>query len=312
MALTLDRVKIGTRASRMALNQAARVQGLLQQHYPALHFELVTITTRGDAQPHRTLRDFQRPGIFTSALTRALNECRIHVAVHSFKDLPVQMPCNPVLGAVLQRDDPSDALVTYRHTRIADLPAGARIGTSSPRRERMVRSLNRDWQVVPIRGNVDTRLAQLDAEQKRAYDGVIVATCGLYRLGLAHRIVHRFDVNEFLTAPAQGAVAVQCRATEPAVRELLAILNHEPTYRATMAERGLLYHLGGGCALPTAAYARVDGQHIELHGRIWSPDGRDSIRSKAQGSDPHRVSQQLAAHMMQQGCQAWLVHDHPT
>ncbi len=287
----------------MALNQATRVQNLLQAHHPDLHFEVVTVSTRGDAQPARALQDFRRPGIFTSSLARALHERQVQVAVHAYKDLPIQMSPELALGAVLPRDDPGDALVTKDSIAITHLPPGTRIGTSSPRRARMVRSLDSGWRVEPIRGNVDTRIAQVD---RGTCDGVIVATCGLYRLGLAYRIVHRFDIREFLTAPAQGAVALQCLAGDRAIHELLRVLHHPPTQVATAAERGLLHHLGGGCALPTAAYARMVGEQIELHGLIWSPDGRDSIRGSVQGTDPHAVSKQLADFMIAQGCQSWL------
>ncbi len=303
MALTSRRIGIGTRASRMALSQTARVQALLQAQHPDLHFEVVTVNTRGDAQPARALQDFRRPGIFTSSLEQALCEREVDIAVHAYKDLPIRMAPELALAAVLPRDDPGDALVTRGHVRLAALPAGARIGTSSPRRARMVRSLRQDWQVVPIRGNVDTRIGKL---ADGTCDGIIVAACGLYRLGLEHRIVHRFDLCKFLTAPAQGAVALQCLASDRDIHTLLQTLHHEPTHLATAAERGLLYHLGGGCALPTAAFAHMEADRIVLRGRIWSPDGQQAIGGSVRGHDPDAVSQQLAQYMITQGCQAWL------
>ncbi len=298
--------RIGTRNSRMAMSQATRVKALLEVQYPERCFEIIGIATRGDSQPHRPLRDFRRPGIFTSSLEDALNEGQIQIAVHSLKDLPIQMPPELALGAILPRDDPSDSLVTYNQVNFSDLPPGARIGTSSPRRTRMVRALEKGWQAVPLRGNVDSRIAKLDRQLESPLDGIIVATCGLYRLGLEHRIVHRFDVYEFLTAPAQGAIALQCLAAERDVFKLLRVLHHQPTHLATEAERGLLRHLGGGCALPAAAYACIEGEFINLAGGIWSPDGQESIFGNARGSEPEDVSRQLAETMIEKGCEKWL------
>lgn len=295
-----DEIRIGTRGSRMARIQAAQVQQTLCARYPHLHFRLVTIHARGDIQADRPLREFVRPGIFTSALEQALHAGRIHLAVHSFKDLPADMHRDCVIGAVLPRGDPADALVTRGHAGLADLAAGARIGTSSPRRARMLASLDRGFHPVPIRGNIDTRIRRLD--EGRDWDALVVAACGLDRLDLADRIAHRFDLRQHLTAPAQGALAVQCMAGAQEIRALIAPLDHMPTRYCTEAERSVLAYLGGGCALALAAWGQMTDGLIHLDAGLLSYDGREAIRCTARGHQPATVGRELARKLRQAGC----------
>lgn len=285
-------ITIGTRKSRMAQYQADQIRKRLAESFPGMPFRLVTVATAGDAHPALSLQAFQRPGIFTSGLEAALLEKRVDLAVHSLKDLPLAGPREIALGAVLRREEPADALVIRNGRGWRDLERGACIGTSSPRRERMLRSLGQAFRPMPVRGNVDTRVRRLD--QGAAGDALVVAACGLRRLGLTHRIALEFKVEEYLTAPGQGAVAIQCLAQNQEIRELARPLHDEPTFQCTLAERTLLEGLGGGCALAVAAYACMEGKDICLHGLIRSRDGQTAVRRSARHRDPRRAAHQAA------------------
>ena len=297
-------VRIGMRSSSMARLQTTQVQQELVKLHPEFCFQQLEISTRGDRDRQRALAEFKRPGIFTSGLERALREKEIDLAVHSFKDLPTEMHPDLVIGAVTAREDPADVLVTKTGLGFEHLEAGARIGTSSPRRQRLLVSLGRRFQCVQVRGNIDTRIRQMDEDS--TCEALMVAVCGLERLGLADRVSYRFDVSKYFTAPAQGALALQCRAADPMLGELLAPLNHIPTQQCTNAERSLLVHLGGGCALAVAALSQLIGEKIILQAAILSPDGQRRIYSSAANSDPDRAAAAVAADMIAQGCLAWL------
>lgn len=292
-------ITIGTRKSRMAQYQADQIRKRLAASFPGLSFRLVTVATPGDAHPALSLQAFERPGIFTSGLEAALLEQRVDLAVHSLKDLPVAGPREIVLGAVLRREEPADALVIRDGRGWRDLAWDACIGTSSPRRERMLLSLDRSFRPVPVRGNVDTRVRRLD--QGAAGDALVVAACGLRRLGLAHRIALEFKVEEYLTAPGQGAIALQCLARNQEIRDLVCLLHDAPTFQCTLAERTLLERLGGGCALAVAAYACMEGRDIRLHGLIRSRDGQTAVRRSARHRDPRYAARQVAQALIRAG-----------
>ena len=288
----------------MARRQTTQIQEKLARMHPKFCFRQVEISTRGDRDRQRALVEFQRPGIFTSGLERALKEAKIDMAVHSFKDLPTELPPDLVIGAVTAREDPADVLVTKAGLGFEQLEAGARIGTCSPRRQRLLASLGRQFRCVPVRGNIDTRIRHMD--ENDTCDALMVAVCGLERLGLAERVSHRFEVSKYLTAPAQGALALQCRAADPIMLELLAPLNHAPTQHCTNVERNLLVHLGGGCALAIAALSQLHRRKTELQAAILSPDGQRRIYGSTVDLDPERAAAKVAADMIEQGCLSWL------
>ncbi len=297
-------IRIGTRSSLMARRQTTRIQVELTRLYPEFHFRQVEITTRGDQDRQRALTEFPKPGIFTSGLERALHEAEVDMAVHAFKDLPVKLHPDLMIGAVTAREDPADALVTRAGIDFAQLAVGSRIGTGSPRRRRLLASLGRQFQCIQVRGNVDTRIRHMD--ENATCEALMVAVCGLERLGLAERIAYRFDVARHFTAPAQGALALQCRTADSVLRRLLAPLNHVPTQRCVHAERSLLVHLGGGCALAVATLSRLIRGEIVLEAALMSPDGQRRIYGRATDADPGHTAAQVAADMIAQGCLAWL------
>lgn len=297
-------VKVGTRSSLMARQQAGEVQADLAKQYPEICFHIMEISTRGDRDRKRDLAEFKRPGIFTSGLERALSEGEIDLAVHSYKDLPTVLHPDLVICAVTARLDPADVLVSRTGLGIESLGKGARIGTCSPRRQRLLASLKQDYRMEPVRGNVDTRIRQMD--ENSTCDALIVAACGLERLGLMDRASHRFEVSQYLTAPAQGALAIQCRAFDEELKELVAVLDHKPTRICADAERKLLVNLGGGCALAVAAFSQILEGKIELQGALLSANGKSRIHSKAWNADPEKTATVVADDMIGKGCLSWL------
>ncbi len=297
-------IKIGTRSSLMARQQAVQIQQDLTNLHPEIIFQQVDVSTRGDRDRQRDLREFKRPGIFTTGLERALYEGQVDLAVHSFKDLPTEQHSGLAIGAVTVRQDPADALVTKSGLGLKHLMDGALIGTCSPRRQRLLASLGRHFQCVPVRGNIDTRIRNMD--ENSTCEALMVAFCGLERLGLAERATHRFEAAEFLTAPAQGTLAIQCRASDAVMLNLLAPLDHASTRLCANAERSLLVHLGGGCGLAVAALGQVINGKIELQGAIHSADGYRRIYGRAGDEIPEKAAAQVAADMIEQGCLSWL------
>jgi hydroxymethylbilane synthase len=257
----MRRLTIATRASPLALWQAEHVRRLLQDAHPQLAVELLRLTTRGDQVLDRSLAKIGGKGLFVKELEVAMLEGRADLAVHSFKDVPMQLESSFQIGAVLEREDPRDCFVSSRFARLDELPPGARVGTSSLRRELAVRIRYPALQVGAVRGNVGTRLAKLDRGE---FDALIMAAAGLKRLGLADRIRGILPTSEFLPAPAQGALAIETRAQDFEIAALIAHLDHVPTRAATSAERTVSRALGGSCQVPLAAYAQAEGGQLHL------------------------------------------------
>jgi len=273
---------IGSRGSKLALWQARYVRdGLLAMH-PGLDVQVRPIRTHGDLEANLPLASVPIRGFFSSQIQRALLERQVDLAVHSLKDLPVEPADGLVLAAVPPRYDPSDALVSKGDLRLADLPAGARVLCSSWRRQAQLLHRRADLRILPIRGNVDTRLCKLD---ESGADAMILASAGLDRLGAGGRIAQRFDPCEFLPAPGQGALAVECRADDAEARALVAGLDDESSRLATLAERSFLAALGGGCRLPAGALGRIEAGRLVLRGLVASPDGRQVVRDQVQAAD---------------------------
>lgn len=259
---------IATRESRLALWQAEHVRDLLRARC-GRDAALLGMTTRGDQILDRTLAKVGGKGLFVKELEAALADGRARLAVHSLKDVPMDLPAGFVLAAVLEREDPRDAFVSSRQARLEDLPHGAVVGTSSLRRHAQLLSLRPDLRIEPLRGNLDTRLRKLD---DGSYDAIVLAAAGLQRLGLGERMRMRFEPEQMLPAAGQGALGIEVRADDDELRTLLAPLEHRPTALATQAERAVSRALGGSCSLPLAAYADLQGSRLRVRARLGATD----------------------------------------
>ena len=261
----MTRLRLATRGSLLARAQSALVAEALHAQQPGLEVELVRVQTEGDVDRSTPLRVLGGRGVFVRAVERTLLAGEADIAVHSLKDVPTAEPEGLTLAAILQRGDPRDALVASAGRRLAALPAGARVGTSSQRRALLLRALRPDLDVVDVRGNVDTRLRRVaDGE----YDAVLLAAAGLARLGRLDEATQIFEAVEFLPSPGQGAIAIQCRSDDAATRELVAALDDAATRAAVEAERGVLAELGSGCALPVGAFAQIEGGLLALRAML--------------------------------------------
>ncbi|SHK05819.1 hydroxymethylbilane synthase [Rhodothermus profundi] len=294
---------LGTRGSVLARRQAALIRSFLEAQGVAVQVEI--IRTTGDRFQEVPLAKIGAKGLFTKELDQALLEGRIDLAVHSLKDLPTEMPEGLVIAAIPERASPWDAFVAHPafSGRVEDLPRGAVIATSSIRRQAQLRAWRPDLQVVPVRGNVDTRLRKLEAEK---WHGLILAEAGLQRLGLQERIRQRLAADILMPAVGQGALGVVCAADNQQVRALLEALHHAPTAAAVRAERAFLHALQGGCQVPVAALGTVapDGTLV-LRGRVVSLDGRRQVEGVQRGSmkTPEAVGEALARRLLAQGAQ---------
>lgn len=280
--LTGRRLTIATRESRLALWQARHVQALLSERF-GVPVDLLGMTTRGDQILDRALSKVGGKGLFVKELEVALEEKRADLAVHSLKDVPMDLPEGFALAAVLEREDPRDAFVSPRYASLAELPKGACVGTSSLRRVVQLAALRPDLKIEPLRGNLDTRLRKLDEGQ---YDAIVLAAAGLMRLGLAERIRSRFDAAQMLPAAGQGALGIEVRADDAALREALAGLTDRPAWLAVHAERAVSRGLGGSCSVPLAAHAHWQGSTLHLHAALGdaSAPTRTLLQAQVQGA----------------------------
>lgn len=298
----LRELLIGTRGSRLATAQAEELQQIIQQVHPDVGTQLQIIRTRGDEVTDVPLPEVGQKGIFTREIEQQLLEGAIQLAVHSAKDMPVQLPEGLVLAAVLPRRDALDALVSKVASSIEELPQGAIVGTSSLRRACQLRFVRPDLQVVPLRGNVDTRLRKLEQGQ----DGmvaIITAMAALTRLGIEGSHIHPLPIEVMVPAVGQGALAVEARVDDSAVRELLQKVNDLASMRCVRAERALLSTLGGGCHVPIAAHAALTGGRLELHAMVGLPDGSNIVRHSLMGypDDPEGLAEDLAGEILEKG-----------
>lgn len=291
-----------TRPSALARWQTQWVIQQLQDLWPALRCQELLITTQGDRQLDRPLPEIGGKGLFTQELEAELFNGHVHAAVHSLKDLPVDNTPGLVIGAVPKRGEARDVLISSKGYTLMNLPEGARVGTSSLRRSAQLLALRPDLQIESLRGNVDTRLRKAIEGQ---YDAIVLAGAGLTRLGLEGQITEWLSFDLMLPAPGQGALAVQCRADDAETLRLLAPLEDPQTRLSITAERAFLSELGGGCAIPVAAYAapQVSGSQptVEITGLVASLDGRRLLRLRGAGSDPGLLGAQLAQQAVRQG-----------
>ena len=278
-------LRIGTRGSPMALYQARLVRDRLRAAHPDLAgeemVELVTIRTTGDRVQTRLLAEIGGKGLFTKEIEEALLDRRIDLAVHSLKDMETVLPAGLTIGCVLPRDDPRDVLVSRDRVQLAELPPGARIGTASLRRRAQLLRRRGDLDIVPIRGNVGTRLAKLAAGE---IDALVLALCGLERLGRAAATTEILDPEVMLPAVGQGALAIECRSADQALQQLLMPLNDPATAACVSAERAMLAALDGSCRTPIAGLARIEDDHLDLQALLLSPDGSSERRDRISGA----------------------------
>jgi hydroxymethylbilane synthase len=296
----LKTLRLGTRKSQLALWQAHYVRHELERHHPGLKVELVTMTTEGDRILDRNLAQIGGKGLFIKELETGLLDGRIDIAVHSLKDVTVGFPPGLHLAAVCEREDPHDAFLSSRYETLASLPPGARVGTSSLRRQCQLRAAYPQLQIHPLRGNVNTRLSRLDAGE---YDAIILAVAGVKRLGLAARIRERLDPAVILPAVGQGAVCIECRIEDATTNALLAPLEHRATRLCVTAERSMNAHLQGGCQVPIGGYAELHGEVLHLRGLVGAPDGSRLLRAEARGpaAAAEALGQQLARELLARG-----------
>ncbi len=296
-------VRIATRKSPLALWQAEHVAARLKVAHPGLAVRLLPMLTEGD-RIAGSLATVGGKGLFIKELEAALLEGRADIAVHSMKDMPASLPGGLEIGAALERADPRDAFVSTRHATFAGLPQGARIGTSSLRRQSQLRHARPDLEILVLRGNVETRLRKLDAGD---FDATVLATAGLERLGLGARIRERLAPELMLPAVGQGVIGVECGA-DAAIRDLLRPLEHAPTRRCLDAERAFSARLGGDCQSPIAAYAELAGPRMNLRGLVGSPDGTRILADAAEGaaSDAAQLGTMLAERLLAAGADALL------
>ncbi|MCL4696949.1 MAG: hydroxymethylbilane synthase [Burkholderiaceae bacterium] len=305
-----SRILIATRESRLALWQAEHVRGVLVERF-GLEVDLLGMTTRGDQILDRTLSKVGGKGLFVKELETALEEGRAQLAVHSLKDVPMDLPAGFVLAAVWEREDPRDAFVSNRYGALADLPLGARVGTSSLRRQAQLLALRPDLDIQPLRGNLDTRLRKLD---EGGYDAIVLAAAGLTRLGLAARIRGTFDVRQMIPAAGQGALGLEVREDATALRALLAQTTHHATEFAALAERAVSRTLGGSCSMPLAAHARWAGERLLIAAALGHVDDptQPLLRAAdeavvADAEAAQALGQAVAAKLMAAGAAGYLV-----
>ncbi len=270
---------IATRESRLALWQAEHVKALLEQM--GHQVKLLGMTTRGDQILDRSLSKVGGKGLFVKELEVALEEGHADLAVHSLKDVPMELPHGFSLACVMEREDPRDAWVSGRYATLQDLPQGSIVGTSSLRRMALLRALRPDLKIEPLRGNLDTRLKKLDEGQ---YDGIVLAAAGLKRLGLASRIRAVFEAEQMLPAAGQGALGIEVRSDRADVAQVLRPLLHPPTWLAVLAERAVSRVMGGSCSMPLAAYATFAGDTLTIRATWGDPEGvQPLVHAQANG-----------------------------
>ena len=298
-------LRIATRKSPLALWQAEHVATLLRGAHPGLSVEVKPMSTQGDRILDRSLAAIGGKGLFIKELEVALAERGADIAVHSMKDVPAEMPQGFVIGAFLERADPRDALLCRRGAALADLPAGAKVGTSSLRRRAQILAARPDLAIEPLRGNVETRLSRLESG---ALEAIVLASAGLVRLGLESRITARLAPEAMLPAVGQGAIGIECRSDDTRSRALVGVLDDAATHTALAAERAFAQTLGGSCQSPIAALARIEEDRLTLHGLVAEPDGSRLLRDSVSGSRAQaaRLGEELARRLLASGARELL------
>lgn len=299
--MTLPKIlRIATRKSPLALWQAEFVRDSLIQHYPDLQVELVKMVTQGDKILDTPLAKVGGKGLFVKELEQGMLRDEVDIAVHSMKDVPVELPEGLHLSVICEREDPRDAFVSNNFASLESLPQGARVGTSSLRRQTQLKAIRPDLEIRDLRGNVNTRLKKLDDGQ---YDAIILAAAGLIRLGFDERIKQAIDSSVSLPAIGQGAVGIECRTEDKDINELISVLNHPQTRTCVMAERSMNTRLEGGCQVPIGGYAILEGNELYLRGLVGKPDGSEVVRGEVRGQpeDAETLGKALADDLLSRG-----------
>ncbi len=294
------KIRLATRKSPLALWQANAVKQQLQSKLPSVTVELVTYVTAGDKKTDLPLTEIGGKSLFVKELQVGLLENAADIAVHSVKDMSVSQHPGLVLAAILKREDPRDAFISQIYKRWQDLPAGAVLGTASPRRQCQISALRPDIVVAPLRGNVETRLDKLTAGK---YHAIILASAGLTRLGLGNQISQYLSIDEFVPAIGQGALGIECRENDGELIAMLKELNDWPSHQCVAAERAVNARLGGDCYTPVGAHARIEGEALFLQALVGSLDGRVLLKAQQQGKaiEAEEIGKKVAEELLAQG-----------
>lgn len=293
-------IRIATRQSPLALWQAEHVATLLEQAFPNVKTQLVKMVTRGDKILDAPLAKIGGKGLFVKELEQGMLEGNADIAVHSMKDVPIEFPEGLHLGAILEREDPTDAFVSNHFESLDDLPENARIGTSSLRRQCQIKARFPNAEILSLRGNVNTRLAKLDAGD---YDAIILASAGLKRLGMGERIRQSLPTNVSLPACGQGAIGIECRVADVEINEMLKALHHQATAICVVAERAMNAKLNGGCQVPIAGFAQLEKGEIFMRALVGNPDGDVIYRAEKRGLSANaiEIGESIADDLLKQG-----------
>ena len=295
-----QRIRIATRKSPLALWQAEEVARQLKIHHPELEIELVKMVSKGDKILDAPLAKVGGKGLFVKELEQAMLDGEADIAVHSMKDVPMEFPEGLHLSVIMEREDPTDAFVSNKYASLQDLPENARIGSSSLRRQLQIKEMMPSAEMLNLRGNVNSRLQKLDDGE---FDAIILASAGLIRLEFEDRIKDRIPPEQSLPSVGQGAVGIECRVGDKAIEDLIAPLNHDDTYTRLMAERAMNHRLNGGCQVPIAGFAELQGDEIYLRGLVGRPDGSEVVRAQIRGprEQAESLGMQLAEQLLSEG-----------
>lgn len=293
-------IRIATRKSPLAMWQAEHVAAALRAAHPGLEVELLGMSTQGDKILDTPLAKIGGKGLFVKELEQRMLEGDADIAVHSMKDVPVELPDGLHLSVIMEREDPRDAFVSNHHASLVALPEGARVGTSSLRRQCQLADQRPDLEIIPLRGNVNTRLKKLDDGE---YDAIILAAAGLLRLGFAERIRNFIDTEHSLPAIGQGAIGIECRSDDERINALLAPLHHAPTAARVKAERAMNHRLEGGCQVPIGGHATLEDGELYLRGLVGTVDGSEIVRAEIRGpeADAEQLGTALAEELLAHG-----------
>jgi hydroxymethylbilane synthase len=293
-------IRIATRKSPLAMWQAEHVSALLTKLHPGLEIQIVGMTTKGDKILDAPLAKVGGKGLFVKELEQGMLDGEADIAVHSMKDVPVDFPDGLHLAVIMDREDPRDAFVSNLYEDLDRLPEGACVGTSSLRRQCQLADRRPDLRIEPLRGNVNTRLAKLDAGE---YDAIILAAAGLMRLGFESRIRGRIAPEDSLPAIGQGAIGIECRRADPRTNDLIEPLHHRETAERVLAERAMNACLHGGCQVPIAGHAVIEGDRLRLKGLVGTPDGARILRAESEGprDEPEAIGTRVADDLLAQG-----------
>ena len=293
-------IRIATRKSPLAMWQAEHVADALRRAHPGLLVEILGMSTQGDKILDTPLAKIGGKGLFVKELEERMLSGDADIAVHSMKDVPVELPAGLHLSVILEREDPRDAFVSNHHDSLADLPEGARVGTSSLRRQCQLADRRPDLEIIPLRGNVNTRLRKLDEGD---YDAIILASAGLLRLGFAERIRGYIPTEDSLPAIGQGAIGIECRSDDARVNDLLQPLHHAATAARVSAERAMNQRLEGGCQVPIGGHATLDDGEVFLRGLVGTVDGSEIVRAEIRGpeADAKKLGTALAEELLEHG-----------